>query len=71
MMPEMKIAFKFQELGVGLATTLSLDRAIMAPSLKTANSTISRVGKYLQDAHHVLNTANKQVRSFECITADT
>lgn len=47
-MPEMKMAFKFQVLGVGLATTRSLDRAIMAPSLNTASNTISRVGKYLQ-----------------------
>ena len=46
--PEMKMALKFQLLGVGLATTRSLDRAIMAPSLNTASRTISRVGKYLQ-----------------------
>jgi hypothetical protein len=46
--PEMKMAFKFQLLGVGLDTTRSLDRAIMAPSLNTAKSTIRRVGKYLQ-----------------------
>ena len=46
--PEMKIALRFQVLGCGEATTRSLDKAIMAPSLKTANSTISRVGKYLQ-----------------------
>lgn len=45
--PEMKMAFKFQVLGIGEATTRSLDRAIMAPSLKTANNTINRVGKYL------------------------
>ena len=42
------MAFKFQLLGVGLDTTRSLDRAIMAPSLNTANNTIRRVGKYLQ-----------------------
>ena len=47
-MPVMKMAFRFQELGVGLATTRSLDSAIMAPSLKTASSTISSVGKYLK-----------------------
>lgn len=46
--PEMKMALKFQLLGVGLDTTRSLDRAIMAPSLNTAKSTIRRVGKYLQ-----------------------
>ena len=46
-MPVIKMAFRFQELGVGLAITLSFDRAIMAPSLKTASSTMSRVGKYL------------------------
>jgi len=31
-----------------LATTRSLDSAIMAPSLNTASSTISSVGKYLR-----------------------
>jgi len=44
----MKMALKFQLLGVGLETTRSLERAIMAPSLNTAKSTIRRVGKYLQ-----------------------
>jgi hypothetical protein len=35
-------------LGTGEATTLSFDSAIMAPSLKTASSTIRMVGKYLR-----------------------
>ncbi len=42
------MALRFQLLGVGLDTTRSLDRAIMAPSLNTAKSTIRSVGKYLQ-----------------------
>ena len=43
----MKMLVRFQVLGVRDGVTRSLDRAIMAPSLKTARSTISRVGKYL------------------------
>ncbi len=38
---------KFQRLGVRLGVTLSLERAIIAPSLKTAIRTTSSVGKYL------------------------
>lgn len=46
--PEMKMTFRFQVFGIGEATTRSLERAIMAPSLNTASNTINRVGKYLQ-----------------------
>ena len=46
--PWMKMAGRFQRLGVREAVTRSLDSAIMAPSLNTASSTISSVGKYLR-----------------------
>lgn len=39
---------RFQRLGSREGVTVSLDSAIMAPSLNTASSTIRMVGKYLQ-----------------------
>ena len=39
---------RFQRLGVRLGCTRSLASAIMAPSLNTASSTTSSVGKYLR-----------------------
>ena len=44
----MKMLLRSQWLGTGEATTRSLERAIMAPSLNTASSTIRMVGKYLR-----------------------
>ena len=46
-MPWPKMAPRCHELGMREATTRSLESAIMAPSLNTASSTISSVGKYL------------------------
>jgi len=43
----MNMFVMFQLLGVFEAITRSLERAIMAPSLKTAMMTIKMVGKYL------------------------
>jgi len=45
--PMMNMFVMFQLLGVFEAITRSLERAIMAPSLKTAMMTIKMVGKYL------------------------
>ena len=47
--PPGKMAVRFQRLGVRLGCTRSLASAIMAPSLNTASSTTSSVGKYLRD----------------------
>lgn len=47
--PSRKMAVRFQRLGVRLGCTRSLASAIMAPSLNTASSTTSSVGKYLRD----------------------
>ena len=63
--PLMKMAFKFHELGVGLATTRSLDSAIIAPSLNTANSTISSVGKYLQPRCSLRNPQEQHLQQHE------
>ena len=49
-MPQMNMFCSFQELGSWLGVTLSLERAIMAPSLNTARSTVRSVGKYLQSS---------------------
>ena len=49
----MKMLVRFHVLGVREGVTRSLESAIMAPSLKTARSTISRVGKYLQTCKQV------------------
>ena len=46
-MPVINTFFRSQMLGVGMATTRSLERVIIAPSLNTANSTMRRVGEYL------------------------
>ena len=46
--PWPKMAPRCHELGIREATTRSLDSAIMAPSLNTASSTMSSVGKYLR-----------------------
>lgn len=51
--PVMKMLVRFHVLGVREGVTRSLESAIMAPSLKTARSTISRVGKYLQTCKQV------------------
>ena len=47
-MPVVKMPARFHWSGVAEASTRSLDRAIMAPSLNTASSTIRMVGKNLQ-----------------------
>ena len=47
LVPWPKMAPRCHELGMREATTRSLESAIMAPSLNTASSTISSVGKYL------------------------
>ena len=50
----MKMLLRSQWLGTGEATTRSFERAIMAPSLNTASSTIKMVGKYLQQTGPLL-----------------
>ena len=50
-MPDRKMLVNFHELGSSEGSTRSFDSAIMAPSLNTASSTISRVGKYLHHAN--------------------
>ena len=49
--PEMKMLRRFQASGSGEGVTRSWLSAIMAPSLNTASSTMSSVGKYLQHRH--------------------
>lgn len=55
LMPWPKIAPRCHELGMREATTRSLESAIMAPSLNTASSTISSVGKYLCESNYGLD----------------
>ena len=50
----MKMLRRFQVSGRAEALTRSLLRAIMAPSLNTASSTISSVGKYLRPSIKLL-----------------
>jgi hypothetical protein len=52
----MKIDGSVHTFGVLDATTRSLDKAIMAPSLKTASNTISKVGKYCTETSTALCT---------------
>ena len=45
--PSRKMVPRTQRQGTGASLTRSVESAIMAPSLNTASSTISSVGKYL------------------------
>ena len=62
LVPWPKMAPRCHELGMREATTRSLESAIMAPSLNTASSTISSVGKYLCELNKVrICTHAKQI----------
>lgn len=63
----MKMLRRFQVLGTGEETTRSLERAIMAPSLNTANMTIRIVGKYLQTG--TARSASDSARFGACMYA--